>query len=159
MPTHNSAEIPLALLVIFVSAKLLGEIFERLRQPGIVGEILAGVLVGPHVLHWIAPGEAISLLGELGVMFLLFRVGLEVKSSELVALGGQALLVAACGVVVPFACGWGISALWGLPTLESVFIGAAMVATSVGITAQVLATGVLAIGARQQTDRRSGGDR
>ena len=141
MPTHSSAEIPLALLVIFVSAKLLGEIFERLRQPGIVGEILAGVLVGPHVLGWIAPGEAISLLGELGVMFLLFRVGLEVKSSELVALGGQAMLVAASGVVIPFLAGWGISALWGLPTLESVFIGAAMVATSVGITAQVLATG------------------
>ncbi len=141
MPTHSSAEIPLALLVIFVSAKLLGEIFERLRQPSIVGEILAGVLVGPHVLHWIAPGEAISLLGELGVMFLLFRVGLEVKSSELLALGGQALLVAGLGVILPFACGWGISALWGLPTLESVFIGAAMVATSVGITAQVLSTG------------------
>jgi Kef-type K+ transport system membrane component KefB len=141
MPTHSSAEIPLALLVIFVSAKLLGETFERLRQPAIVGEILAGVLVGPHALGWIAPGEVVTLLGELGVMFLLFRVGLEVKSSELVALGGQAMLVAAAGVVVPFLCGWGLSLLWGLPTLESVFIGAAMVATSVGITAQVLAAG------------------
>jgi Kef-type K+ transport system membrane component KefB len=141
MPTHSSAEIPLALLVIFASAKLLGEIFERLRQPGIVGEILAGVLIGPHVLHWIAPGEATTLLGELGVMFLLFRVGLEVKSSELVALGGQALLVAVAGVVVPFLCGWGLSVWWGLATVEAVFIGAAMVATSVGITAQVLAAG------------------
>ncbi|MEO5924496.1 MAG: cation:proton antiporter [Bryobacteraceae bacterium] len=141
MPTHNSAEVPLALLVIFVSAKLLGELFERLRQPAIVGEILAGVLIGPHVLKWIAPGEVVSLLGELGVMFLLFRVGLEVKSSELVALGGQAILVAVSGVVVPFIAGWGLSTLWGLPTLESVFIGAALVATSVGITAQVLATG------------------
>jgi Kef-type K+ transport system membrane component KefB len=141
MPSQNSAEIPLALLVIFVSAKLLGEIFERLRQPAIVGEILAGVLIGPHVLGWIAPGEVVSLLGELGVMFLLFRVGLEVRSSELVALGGQALLIAAAGVIVPFLCGWGLSVRWGLPTLESVFIGAAMVATSVGITAQVLAAG------------------
>jgi Kef-type K+ transport system membrane component KefB len=141
MPSHSSAEIPLTLLVIFVCAKLLGEIFERLRQPGIVGEILAGVLIGPHALNWIAPGEATTLLGELGVMFLLFRVGLEVKSSELVALGGQALLVAVAGVVVPFLCGWGLSAWWGLPTIESVFIGAAMVATSVGITAQVLAAG------------------
>jgi Kef-type K+ transport system membrane component KefB len=141
MPSHSSAEIPLTLLVIFVCAKLLGEIFDRLRQPGIVGEILAGVLIGPHALNWIAPGEATTLLGELGVMFLLFRVGLEVKSSELVALGGQALLVAVAGVVVPFLCGWGLSAWWGLPTIESVFIGAAMVATSVGITAQVLAAG------------------
>ena len=141
MPIHNSAQIPLALLVVFVSAKLLGELFERLRQPAIVGEILAGVLIGPYVLGWVGPSEVVSLLGELGVMFLLFRVGLEVKSSELVALGGQALLVAAAGVVVPFLCGWGLSAWWGLPTLESVFIGAAMVATSVGITAQVLAAG------------------
>ncbi len=137
----SSAEVPLTLLLIFVSAKLLGEIFERLRQPAIVGEILAGVLLGPHALGWISPGEAVSLLGELGVMFLLFRVGLEVKSSELVALGGQAMLVAASGVIVPFLCGWGLSIWWGLPTLESVFIGAAMVATSVGITAQVLAAG------------------
>lgn len=141
MPSHSSVDIPLALLVVFVSAKLLGELFERLRQPSIVGEILAGVLIGPHVLGWIGPSEALSLLGELGVMFLLFRVGLEVKSSELVALGGQALLIAASGVVVPFLCGWGISVWWGLPTLEAVFIGAAMVATSVGITAQVLASG------------------
>src|SRR3954469_14063782 len=141
MPNHSSAEIPLALLVIFVSAKLLGEIFERLRQPSIVREILAGVLIGPHELNWIAPGEATTLLGELGVMFLLFRVGLEVKSSELLALGGQAMLVAVAGVIVPFLCGWGLSAWWGLPTIESVFIGAAMVATSVGITAQVLAAG------------------
>lgn len=136
-----SAEIPLALLLIFVSAKLLGEIFERLRQPAIIGEILAGVLLGPHALGWVSPGEAVSLLGELGVMFLLFRVGLEVKSSELVALGGQAMLVAASGVIVPFLCGWGLSIWWGFQTLESVFIGAAMVATSVGITAQVLAAG------------------
>ena len=141
MPIHNSAQIPLALFVVFVSAKLLGEIFERLRQPAIVGEILAGILIGPHVLGWIAPSEIVSILGELGVMFLLFRVGLEVKSFELVALGGQALLVAAAGVAVPFLCGWGLSVWWGLPTLESVFIGAAMVATSVGITAQVLAAG------------------
>lgn len=137
----SSTEIPLALLVIFVAAKLLGEIFERLRQPALVGEILAGVLFGPHALGWIAPGEVVSLLGELGVMFLLFRVGLDVKSSELVALGGQAALIAGSGVIVPFLAGWGLSLWWGLPTLESVFIGAAMVATSVGITAQVLATG------------------
>jgi Kef-type K+ transport system membrane component KefB len=105
-----------------------------------VGEILAGVLIGPHALGWVS-GEVVPILGELGVMFLLFRVGLEVKSSELVSLGGKAIFIAASGVVVPFLCGWGLSRWWGLTTLESVFIGAAMVATSVGITAQVLATG------------------
>jgi Kef-type K+ transport system membrane component KefB len=127
------------MLVVFASAKLMAEVFERLGQPGIVGEILAGVLIGPHVLGWMAPNNALTILADLGVMFLLFRVGLEVKASELMRVGGTALLVAIAGVIVPFAMGWGIMRLWGEPQLESVFTGAAMVATSVGITAQVLA--------------------
>lgn len=128
------------MLVVFASAKLLSEIFERLGQPGIIGEILAGVLIGPHVLGWMAPNEILTILSDLGVMFLLFRVGLEVKASELMQVGGTAILVASAGVVLPFFSGWGISALWGEPTLEGVFTGAAMVATSVGITAEVLAS-------------------
>jgi Kef-type K+ transport system membrane component KefB len=135
----HGAEVPLSLLEIFVSAKLLSELFERLGQPGIVGEILAGILIGPHVLNWMAPNEMITVLAELGVMFLLFRVGLEVKASELMRVGSTALVVAVVGVIVPFVLGWGIAILWGEPRLESIFIGAAMVATSVGITAQVLA--------------------
>ena len=135
----SAAQIPLAMLLIFASAKLLEEIFERLGQPGIVGEILAGVLIGPHVLAWAAPTELLGTLSDLGVMFLLFRVGLEVKASELMKVGGTALLVAVAGIIVPFFAGWGICALWGEPRLESIFTGAAMVATSVGITAQVLA--------------------
>jgi Kef-type K+ transport system membrane component KefB len=74
------------------------------------------------------------------VMFLLFRVGLEVKSSDLMRVGGTALAVATSGVILPFIFGWGICALWHLPGIESIFTGAAMVATSVGITAEVLAS-------------------
>jgi Kef-type K+ transport system membrane component KefB len=128
------------MLLVFGSAKLLGELFERLKQPGIVGEILAGILIGPGVLGWLKPNDFLTALAELGVMFLLFRVGLEVKSSELLQVGGTATLVAVLGVVVPFFLGWGILQLWGEPQLESIFMGAAMVATSVGITAQVLAS-------------------
>src|SRR3954447_20815284 len=142
---HGSVEIPLSMLLVFASAKLLSEIFERLGQPGIVGEILAGILIGPHVLAWMAPNDVLRILSDLGVMFLLFRVGLEVKASDLMKVGGTALVVATAGVVLPFFLGWGICALWGEPRLESVFTGAAMVATSVGITAQVLAArGLLA---------------
>lgn len=135
-----AAQIPLSMLMVFASAKLLSEIFERLGQPGIVGEILAGVLIGPHVLGWMTPNEILHILSDLGVMFLLFRVGLEVKASELMRVGGTALMVAFAGVVLPFFAGWGICALWSQPTLEGVFTGAAMVATSVGITAEVLAS-------------------
>ncbi len=134
----SAAQIPLSLLVVFASAKLLSEIFERLGQPGIAGEILAGILIGPHVLGWMAPNEVLTILSDLGVMFLLFRVGLEVKAAELFRVGGTALMVATAGVLLPFALGWGLCALWGLPHLENIFTGAAMVATSVGITAEVL---------------------
>jgi len=128
------------MLIVFASAKLLAEVFERLGQPPIVGEILAGILVGPHVLGWLTPNELLTTLSDLGVMFLLFRVGLEVKAAELMKVGASAMLVAIGGVVLPFFMGWGICALWGEPRIESIFTGAAMVATSVGITAQVLAS-------------------
>jgi Kef-type K+ transport system membrane component KefB len=133
------AQIPLSMLIVFASAKLLHEVFDRLGQPGIVGEILAGILIGPYVLGWMQPNEILRILSDLGVMFLLFQVGLEVKAAELIQVGGRAMGVAVAGVILPFACGWGISELWGEPRLESIFTGAAMVATSVGITAEVLA--------------------
>ena len=126
------------MLIVFGSAKLFAELFERLGQPAIVGEIVAGVIVGPGALAWIAPNDVLSALAELGVMFLLFRVGLEVKPADLLRVGPIASLTAILGVVAPFFAGWGIMALWGASHLEAIFVGAAMVATSVGITAQVL---------------------
>lgn len=132
-------DIALAMLLVFGSAKLFAELFERFGQPGIVGEILAGVIIGPPVLGWITPNEMLKSLADLGVMFLLFRVGLEVRASDLMRVGGTALLVAVLGVVAPFVLGAGIMIAFHAPLIESVFVGAAMVATSVGITAQVLA--------------------
>jgi len=130
--------LPVLMLVVFTAAKLLSELFERLGLPGLVGEIIAGVLIGPSVLGWIHPSTILQDLSELGVLFLLFRVGLEVKSSELLKVGGTAFLVAVCGVIVPMVMGYGIMAAWGFGWIESMFVGAALVATSVGITAQVL---------------------
>jgi len=135
---HEALPFPLAMLIIFGSAKLLAEICERLGQPGIVGEILAGALIGPSVLGWITPNDTLKSLSDLGVMFLLFGVGLEVKASELLTVGAKATLVATLGVIVPFFAGWGIMSAWGVPQVEAIFVGASMVATSVGITASVL---------------------
>lgn len=134
----DAAQIPLAMLIVFGSAKILSELFEAAGQPGIVGEILAGVLIGPSLLNWVQPNDLLKSLAELGVMFLLFRVGLEVRASDLTRVGGTALLVAAAGVVIPLATGWLILRAWDAPQIEALFVGAAMVATSVGITAQVL---------------------
>ena len=132
--------LPLTILIVFVSAKLMAEIFERLRQPGIAGEILAGVLIGPSVLGWIAPNEFLTALSDLGVIFLLFRVGLEVKSQELLKLGGTAALVAAGGIAATFGLEWGILTLWGKSWDQSLFAATALVATSAGITAQALSS-------------------
>jgi Kef-type K+ transport system membrane component KefB len=140
LPADNdNARVVLSMLVVFVSAKLLAEIAERLKQPAVVGEILAGVIIGPSVLGWIKPDGFLSLLAELGLMFLLFGVGLELKDFDLSKVGFVATLVAILGVAVPFACGWGLMSALGAPQIEAIFVGAAMVATSVGITARVLA--------------------
>jgi Kef-type K+ transport system membrane component KefB len=133
------AQLFLTLFVMYVAAKLAAEIFERLKQPAVAGEILAGVLIGPSVLGWVVPSDVTNTLSEIGVVFLLFLVGLETKPTDIFRVGARASLVAVLGVLVPFAAGWGLAWLWGRPQLESIFIGAAMVATSVGITARVLA--------------------
>ncbi len=136
--------LPLQMLVVFGFAKLLAEAAQRLRMPGIVGGLVAGIVIGPSGFGWIQYDELLHAMAELGVMFLLFQVGLEVKASELVRVGKVALLSAVLGVALPFAAGWAIMASAGHPQIESIFMGAAMVATSVGITAQVLASmGVL----------------
>ncbi len=132
--------IALSMLLVFGGAKVSAEIFERLRLPGIVGEILVGMALGPAVLGWVQWNSTLHALAELGVMFLLFRVGLEVRSSELMRVGHTAAAVAVLGVIAPFVMGWGIMRLWGAPNVESFFVASAMVATSVGITAQALAS-------------------
>lgn len=131
-------EILLDLFLMIVFAKLLAEVFERLRQPAVIGEILAGVLLGPSLLGWVEPSETISLLAEIGVIFLLFTVGLETNPAAILKVGKKALIVAVLGVIAPFIAGYLLMRLYGSGTAEAMFLGAALVATSVGITARVL---------------------
>ncbi|MFN0120309.1 MAG: cation:proton antiporter [Blastocatellia bacterium] len=128
----------LTLFVMFVSAKLLAEIFERLRQPAVAAEIVAGVIIGPAALNWVQPTEMTAMLAEIGVIFLLFRVGLETRPADIFSVGGRAMVVAMLGVILPFIAGYLLYAAWGYAYTEAVFVGAALVATSVGITARVL---------------------
>ena len=132
-------EVLLTLFIALVAAKLAAELFERIHQPAVVGEIIAGVLIGPSVLNVIQRGQVLDALSEIGVIFLLFTVGLETRPSDIFRVGKTATLVAVLGVVVPFIAGWGLLSLWpGHSWIEATFLGAAMVATSVGITARVL---------------------
>lgn len=135
--TDHSSVI-LALFVMLTAAKIMAEIFERMKQPAVVGEILAGVIIGPSLLGWVAPSELITILAEIGVIFLLFTVGLETKPRDIFQVGRRAVMVGMLGVILPFVAGYFIAMAWDGSFAEAMFIGAAMVATSVGITARVL---------------------
>ena len=134
------------LAAIFVVAKVGGEVFERLNQPAVLGELVAGIAVGSLALAGFAGVEAlrahavINALAEIGVIILLFEVGLESNLAEMLEVGWSSLLVATAGIIAPFFLGWGVSYYFlpGAPTLVHIFIGATLCATSVGITARVL---------------------
>jgi Kef-type K+ transport system membrane component KefB len=145
---HSSPVTPvlLGLVIILVAAKIGGELAERFDQPAVLGELVAGVVIGNLALlgisslDFLSTNEGIAILAEIGVILLLFEVGLESKVSEMLSCGASSLLVAVLGVVAPFFLGWGVSA-WFLPDedlLVHLFIGATLCATSVGITARVL---------------------
>ena len=129
----------LELFAIFVSAKVVGELFERFRLPSVLGEILAGAALGPYALGLIHPSDTIYGVAELGAIFVLFSAGLETSPRDLIRVGGKAATVAVAGIVVPFVLGFFYMKLRGDASSEAVFVGAAMVATSVGITARVFA--------------------
>ena len=128
----------LQLFTIFVWAKVFGEVFERLMLPAVLGEILAGIVLGPYATRIIDPSPSIISIAEIGAIFLLFTVGLETSPSDLIRLGRTSMNVAIAGVLLPFAAGFAFMKIIGVSTHESTFVAAAMVATSVGITARVL---------------------
>lgn len=128
----------LTLFIMLAAAKFMAELFERLRQPAVAGEIMAGILIGPSLLNLAVPSEITTILAEIGVIFLLFNVGLETKPAAIFKVGKSAAIVAVLGVVLPFVSGWLLMKAWGSNTVESLFVGTALVATSVGITARVL---------------------
>lgn len=132
------ADVLVDLFVVLLAAKLGDELFKRLRQPSLVGEILAGVLIGPSLLGVVEPTESLEVFAELGVVFLLFWVGLETKLSDLREVGRVAALVGVLGVILPLAGGVGAGVLGGENTETTIFLGVALVATSVGITSAVL---------------------
>jgi Kef-type K+ transport system membrane component KefB len=133
------SEFFLKLLVILLSAKLFAEVFAFFRLPSVLGEVIAGILIGPSLLGFIVPDPTMYLLAEIGILLLLFEVGLETDVGQMVKVGVQSSLVAVTGVVAPGFLGyWISSSLLELPFVVSLFVGGTLVATSIGITVRVL---------------------
>ena len=135
------APLLLDLLVILAGAKVLAEVAERLKIPAVLGEILAGVLVGPSVLGLVhldgSRGVSLAVIAEIGVLLLLLQVGMEMDLAELGKVGKASLLVALIGVAAPFLGGTAVGLAFGQEANTAIFVGAALTATSVGITARV----------------------
>ncbi|MDE1885369.1 MAG: cation:proton antiporter [Xanthomonadaceae bacterium] len=146
----HGSDILLSLFIVFVAAQVGAEIAQRLKLPGVVGEIAVGCVIGPSVLGWVQPSAALDVLAEIGVVLLLFSVGLETRLDEMKRVGRSAFAVGVLGVIVPFAFG----SLWahgsGFDWAKSLFVAAAFVATSAGITARVLQE----LGALQREESR-----
>jgi len=129
----------LQLLLVLLAARAFGELAAFLKIPPLMGEIAAGILLGPSLLSWVEPAGMIRVLAEFGLILLLFEVGLETDVARLMRNSHKSLLVAAVGFVTPFATGfWAAHQLLGLSTIVSLFIGGTLTATSIGVTVRVL---------------------
>ncbi len=136
METHTFF---LYLLTILLSARFFAELAVRFKMPSVIGELIAGVILGPSLLGWLEPNEVLKLLAEIGIILLLFDVGLETDVKRLVNTGRKSVIVAIGGFVVPFILGFSLSySFFNLTLLVSLFIGGTLTATSIGITIRVL---------------------
>ena len=133
------ASLLIALVAIFVSTKLLGELAQRIGQPAVLGELLAGVLLGGSVLGIVDPSNAVlAAMAQIGVLVLLFETGLHTELQSLLNVGKSATTVALAGVVIPFALGYASALAFGFGHIPALVGGAALCATSIGISARVL---------------------
>ena len=136
MATHTFF---LYLLAILLSARLMAEVAVRLKMPSVIGELMAGIILGPSLLGLLEPNEVLKLLAEVGIILLLFQVGLETDVRRLVNSGQKSFIVAIGGLIVPFSLGFALAYLvFNLSLLVSLFIGGTLTATSIGITIRVL---------------------
>lgn len=137
-----------ALIIIIVAAKIGGYISNRLGQPAVLGELLVGIILGPTILNMLHVWpmfsedehltESLEMMAEIGVLLLMLLAGLELELSELLKSGKTSSVSGVLGVIVPLVMGWGVSLMFGLSNAEALFMGLALSATSVSISAQTL---------------------
>jgi Kef-type K+ transport system membrane component KefB len=134
METNVVIKIILILLVTWV----FGHVFQRARLPRLVGELAAGLILGPTLLGWVQPDEAIQVLADLGIFFLMFYSGMEMDARELAEHFWVATAVAIGGFILPFAAGYGVGRLFGATVFQSLFIAMGLSVTALAVQARVL---------------------
>jgi Kef-type K+ transport system membrane component KefB len=141
-PASGGPDVPgllLTLAAVLAATKIVGALARRIGQPAVLGELVAGILLGGSVLGVLDPSEPVlKTLAELGVLILLFEVGLETDLKALQRVGAAALTVGTAGIVLPFAGGYAVALAFGASTITALVVAAAMTATSIGISARVL---------------------
>jgi Kef-type K+ transport system membrane component KefB len=134
-----ASDVFIQIAVILVTARVFAEIASHLGAPSVIGELVAGVILGPSVLGWLEPTEILRLLAEIGIILLLFEAGLESDMSRLVRAGGRSVVVAVGGFVIPFALGFALSRyVFHHDLVLALFVGGALTATSIGVTVRIL---------------------
>jgi Kef-type K+ transport system membrane component KefB len=135
----DAAQFFIQLAGILIAARIAAEIATRLGAPSVIGELVAGIVLGPSVLGWIEPTEIIRLLAEIGIILLLFEVGLETDIGRLTKSGSRAVAVALGGFIMPLVLGYLVSRYWfGHELPVALFVGGTLTATSIGVTVRIL---------------------
>jgi Kef-type K+ transport system membrane component KefB len=127
-----------SIIVILVSARILGEIFQRIGQPPLVGELLAGLVIGPSILGLVGPSADLHVISNLAVFFLMFLAGLEMDPREIRRAGGSAIVISIIAFFIPLLAGTGTSLLFGLATVQALYMGLLLSITAVPVSAIVL---------------------
>lgn len=136
----ESHSLLIQIAIIIIAARLFAEVATRFNIPSIFGELVAGIVLGPSVLGWITPNQVIELLAEIGIILLLFEIGLQTDINRLIKVGPQSALVAVIGFIMPFLLGFLLSyIIFDFTMLVSLFVGGTLTATSIGVTIRILA--------------------
>ncbi|WP_428326644.1 cation:proton antiporter [Nitrosopumilus sp.] len=131
-------EIFFAIVILLAGAKILGELFRKLKQPSLGGEILAGIILGPTLFGIVQISDGLELISTIAIFFVMLFIGLEMNLSEIRKTGKYALLISITSLIIPFFIGYQLSVVFGLELIESLFIGLLLSVTSVPVSAMIL---------------------
>ena len=126
------------IIILLVSALILGEVFRRIKLPALVGHLLAGVIIGPSLLNIVQPSESFKVITDVAIFFLMFLAGLHLRPEEILKAGKHSVILSVLAFVIPFGAGAEVAYLFGLPMLTSLFVGLALAITAIPVSAAVL---------------------